>query len=156
MPHAIILINGQKTLIDEKDYEKLSGYRWGLSSTGYVARTTSKGGKYKTFLLHRVIMSAKKGEVIDHINNNPLDNRRENLRFCTQKQNVQNQRTQLRSKSGFKGVCWDNKYNKWRSYIVSSGKQKFLGYYEDKERAAEAYNKAASERFGQFANFNII
>lgn len=84
--------NGSLILLDDEDYP-LTKVAWGINSVGYARRTIrvkENGGKHKTLLMHRHIMDAKAGEVVDHINGNKLDNRRSNLRLCTQSENLLN------------------------------------------------------------------
>ena len=106
-------------------------------------------------------MKAKKGQQIDHINGNKLDNRKKNLRFCTYTQNRCNMGPQLGrkgKKSRFKGVSLrtDIKIVSWMARIVIYGKVKNLGCHRTEEAAAKAYNKAAKIYHGEFAYLNKI
>lgn len=78
----------------------------------------------------------------DHLNGDGLDNRRENLRHVTNRQNQQNQHVGRSSKHP--GVCWDRRDGKWRAVIHIEGRQKPLGYFTTEQAAAEAYNKIAN------------
>lgn len=95
---------------------------------------------------------------IDHINRIRCDNRIENLRdSITHSNNLGNQSIQKRVKtSKHKGVCWDSNRNKWMSSIKVYGKTKYLGRFFNENDAAKAYNKAALEIFGDFANLNEV
>lgn len=106
--------------------------------------------------MHRLIMNAQNGQMIDHINGNVLDNRKENLRLCNKSTNAMNCKVHKHNTSGYKGVAWHKQMKKWRAYIVINDKQKSLGLYKTKEEAAKAYNKAALELFGEFAKVNKI
>ena len=97
----------------------------------------------KNVKLHRYIMGAKKGDIVDHINGNKLDNRRENLRLVTSQENAFNRRT--------KGVHWVNRDKRWRVTITVDGKQKYIGQFKSKEEAIRAYRKAHVEAFGEFS-----
>lgn len=77
---------GQIIHIDAEDYEDLSQFKWHITNLGYVRRTFKGGGEY----LHRRLLMAEKGQEIDHINRNKLDNRKANLRICTRSENMQN------------------------------------------------------------------
>lgn len=107
--------------------------------------------------MHRLIMRAKKGQILDHINGDRFDNRKENLRFCTNSQNLANRSKTSLNKSGYKGVTFiPGRLRPWRAVITYKGKYTNLGYFETKEQAALAYNKAAVKYFGEFARYNQI
>ena len=133
------------TFVDDKDYDLLSRYHWTLQSHGYV-RTYIEG---KAVYMHRMIVGGEKE--IDHINRNKRDNRRLNLRFCTRSQNNANKRKE----SGFVGIRWEQDRRKWLARIGYNGRTINLGRYEDEREAALAYDKAAKEYFGDFAQLNF-
>ena len=100
-----------------------------------------------------------KGYVVDHINGNKLDNRKQNLRFVTQQQNCFNSKRKKphpnsKNPSHYKGVSWRNDRNKWRSTITKDGKRIYLGLFENAQDAALAYNKAAKKYHGKYAKLN--
>lgn len=143
------------TMIDEDDLEKISSYKWHLNICDKTKKYVSSTKNGKTFLMHRVILNAKKDEYIDHINGNGLDNRKENLRICTNQQNSFNSRLRKNNTSGYKGVEKDKKTGKWRSYI-NFNKKIHLGQYLTKKEAALVYNNKAKELFGEFAFINNL
>lgn len=159
----IPLSQGQVALVDDEDYEWLNQWKWHASwgensKTFYVHRNiTRDNGKKTTISMHRVVMHAGKGERVDHEDHNGLNNQKHNLRFCTESQNRIN-RHGLRSHntSGYNGVTWREDRGKWKSYIVVSGKQIFLGYYDSPHGAAIKYNEAAIKYHGEFAALNEI
>ena len=106
--------------------------------------------------MHREIMNAPEGLVVDHINRNGLDNRKVNLRLATAMQNVWNSKRNVNTDSSkYKGVSWDKNKHKWRASIGIDRKTKHLGYFEDEKMAAKAYDKAAKEHRGEFAVLNF-
>jgi hypothetical protein len=155
----IVLSCGMVTKVDSEDYPFLAQFIWHPFKHGRgtvcVARPGPKvDGKNTTIYLHRLVMKAEKGDVVDHINRDPLDNRLVNLRVCSHRENMLNRKGNHGSVSGFKGVAL--KRNKWRARIKVYGKEKSLGSFDTKEQAALAYNKAAAEHFGAFAYLNPI
>jgi len=118
----------------------------------FSSHTPRKKGKQKTIYLHRTIMDCipNDGKVVDHINGNTLDNRKENLRICTQADNCVNRRKNRNNTSGFKGVRWREQNNAYVAYIQVSGKNKYLGLFPTIELADNAYKKASIEFHGEF------
>lgn len=119
---------GKSTKVDDDDYEKYNHLVWHLSDTGYAVR---KSGK--TVRLHRLIMDCPEGMVIDHLNGDKLDNRKSNLRICTQSENAKNMHN-------VKGYSYDKSKNK---YVVRY-RNKFYGRYATEEEAKKAYRLACS------------
>jgi hypothetical protein len=141
---------GKFALVDDGDYEELMKYRWHLHSRGYACTDLNK----KRIYMHRLIMNPKKGYVIDHINHDKLDNRKCNLRTCTQSQNMMNSRVQKKTASIYKGVSFCK--GKWMSRIVLNKKTIYLGVFDIELEAAEAYNAKANYLFEQYAHLNKI
>ena len=149
---TIILTQGQYAIIDDTDYDKMSKYKWYAlrAHNRYwkaVRNIRKSNGKTSIILMSRYIMGAIKGEVIDHINGDTLDNRRDNLRICTQSENMQNIHTN-QGVSSYQGVYWHNQ-RKWRSQIGKNGRKYHLGLFDTKEEAAVAYNQAALEFYNK-------
>jgi hypothetical protein len=142
---------GKSILVDNEDYEMLIQHSWYLRRDGYVAC----GLDGKTVLIHRLIMAAKKGRKVDHINHDKLDNQKANLRLCTHSENMMNQR-KFKGISKFKGVSFNKRQSSWFANITKNKKPFFLGYFDTEEEAAIAYNKKAKELFGEFAYLNEI
>ena len=166
-----MLTQGKETLVDDEDYEMLMEHKWfankdDKSGKFYVKRKSpiDSNGKQKTICMHRVITNAPKGKQIDHINGNPLDNRKENLRTCTNQQNQMNRGKQNNNKSGYKGVRYMKKrkgminehFKPWVAQIKHNQKDIYLGMYKTKEEAALVYNKKAIELFGEYVYLNVI
>jgi hypothetical protein len=154
----ISLSNGFVALVDDKDYDSLIKYRWHFMRARkltYAYRAETNGGKQTNILMHRQIMDAKKGTIIDHLDGNGLNNTRSNLRFVTSSQNAQNTRKAHGKTSAYKGVSWHSSKGKWRAVIKQSGKSTHIGYFASEELAAEAYDNTARAVFGIDGTFNF-
>ncbi len=157
----IKLSQGKVALVDDEDFEYLNQFKWFAHKARgiYYADRHSPRSHYKrTFIrMHREILKLKDSRImVDHINHNGLDNRRENLRSCTNQQNGMNRKSVKNSSSEFKGVSWHSVNKNWLVQI-QKGKDKFyLGYFSSETDAARAYNKKAQELFGEFANLNNV
>jgi hypothetical protein len=140
-------------IIDVADYEWLRKYTWRATGTsaGHYAYCTIRG---RQVLMHRLIMNPPPGMVVDHINGNKQDNRRSNLRVCTQAENLRNSRKH-HGTSRFKGVSWYSKLRKWEAKICRNGETTHLGWFKDEVEAAKAYDRAAVRLFGQFTRLNF-
>src|SRR3990167_923966 len=127
-PMAVIQTSKKEFIIvDDNLLNKVKKFRWYVNRLGYAAND-AKPRK----LMHRLIMSYPK-ENIDHINGNKLDNRLSNLRLCNQSQNNANSSKRKTNVSGYKGVCWNKKYEKWEATITKDYKHIFIGYFDDRK-----------------------
>lgn len=149
-----MLKNGIVALVDDEDFERVNQYKWTAYYANNEYRVMRKTKEGKTQYLHRFIMNAKENENIDHINHNPLDNKKANLRICTHAQNMRNQKKR-RGSSNFKGVHWNKNAKKWMAQITCNYKKHYLGYFEKEENAAKVYDRVAKELFGEFALTNF-
>jgi hypothetical protein len=154
MDREICLTRGLVAIVDDADYERFNEYTWSAMAggSGFIAARRVMG---RLVSLHREITGAKKGETVDHRNGNTLDNRRQNLRVCTARENWQNRKRDGRNTTGYKGVSKRHYGKKFRAYIYDKGKQKFLGDYDLAEEAAKAYDQAAVALYGSFARTNF-
>lgn len=161
---TIQLKPGIDVIVDADDFNMLNTYTWWLCKTKtkravktqLSAQTTVKG---KTVKMHRLIMQAPLGVDVDHINGNPLDNRKANLRICSRSENLMNAGKYTRRNkcsSKYKGVSWHKATKKWEAGLQVNGKRKWLGLFLEEQSAAVAYNLAALKYFGQFANLNVL
>ena len=157
---AIIDIDGYDVLIDKEDVERVMAINWvqcvrpkdkNIYVIHYDHYGKGKKKKTKSLFLHRYLVNAKSGEMIDHINMNTLDNRKCNLRLCNKSENGCNRDRPINNKSGYKGVSWDKKRKKWRAYITKNRKRYELGSFSKIQEAYAAYCKAAKELHGEFA-----
>lgn len=149
---------------DDFDYKLVSEHRWfackGQNSNTIYARTAYiKEGRYRSRLMHRLILlNTPRSLHIDHKNGNGLDNRRINLRICTPSQNSANQSIAKNNKTGCKGInkiIGKTKIS-YRAQITVDKKQINLGCFKSLKEAAAAYNEAAINYFGEFAKVNIL
>lgn len=136
------------TIIDKSDYHLIEGKNLSITPNGYITFTFKK----KRILLHRLIMDAPDGMVVDHRNHDTKDNRRENLRLCTHAENGKNKRPSGLRK--YKGVT--KQANGYACLMNIKKKFTHLGTYDTPEEAALAYNRKATELFGEFACLNVI
>lgn len=140
-------------LFDEDDLELLKPYTWLVRSNKYVVSSINN----KRVPMHRLVMRLNDdGIVIDHINGNPMDNRRCNLRICYQSENCINKvanHKKLHSK--YKGVFSATNGRTYFSTIQYHGKQHYLGSFSNEIDAALAYDAAAKEMFGEYAKLNF-
>lgn len=152
---VIPLSRGKTALIDADAPLSIRGQKWSLSGRGYATSTQVINGKRRQVYLHRAVTSATGGFAVDHINGNPLDNRRANLRVCLRSQNSGNYRKPKTNTSGFKGVT-AAKPSGWKAQIRTDGRlMKHLGVFKTAAEAARAYDRAATEKFGEFAKLNL-
>ncbi len=152
----IKLNKGRYATVDVEDYEKLARYDWQLyeSKCGNFYAVRSENGLLVK--MHRVVMNAPAGFLVDHKSGNGLDNRKANLRIVTAAQNSYNMRKRTKTcSSKYKGVSKVKKNNKWRAYININSKYKHLGYFDNEIDAAGAYDEAAKKYFGEFAKLNF-
>lgn len=156
----IKLTQNKYALVDDEDYEQINQYKWQIHYVGrncYARGNLQKVNReWKKQYMHRLIMNCPEELQIDHINHNGIDNRKRNLRICTQSQNNRSQRSwQKKTSSKYKGVCWNNYSGKWKTQIRLNNKEIHIGYYANEINAALAYDKKAEELFGKFAYLNF-
>lgn len=143
--------------VDEKGKELLESNNWSAHKCGntyYLERADYSTGKKKTVLFHREISNCDPKLDVDHIDRNSLNNRVYNLRCVTRSINLKNKSKQSNNTSGYIGVSFNKKSNKWKAEIQINGKRKRLGLFNCKKEAAIAYNKEA-KKYG-FLNLNEI
>ena len=133
---------------DLEDYDKIKKYTWRETDWGYCLAYDIVNKK-KEILMQYLVFNSE-GQIIDHINRNRLDNRKENLRKCTQQENLRNVSLSTRNKSGFLGV-YLNQNKKWVAQIKINKKMKYLGSFDNIEDAVITRLKAEKEYYGEFA-----
>jgi len=157
---TIPLTQGYVALVDDEDFERLSKFKWNVAVTKctyrvkiYAKRKEKVLGKYTTIRMHRFILGCS-GHV-DHKDGDGLNNQRGNLRPATRMQNGANRKkSTAECSSRWKGVCWRKDLQKWNAYIYFNKQRRHLGHFADEFDAAQAYNFAALELFGEFAKLN--
>jgi len=162
-----IPVSATLAFVDDCDYDFLSQFAWTLvewKGNQYAKRkqrlSDDKYPEYGTISMHSLIL---KGAVkVDHVDGNGLNNTRTNLREVTHAQNIQNQRVQKRSKSGYRGVTyfpncgeWERK-KPWRARIKVDGYDRTIGYFSTPEEAAKAWNEEALDAWGVYAFLNPV
>ena len=152
-------------LVDDKDFELVSRYNWwgkpGYKGIIYVYGKLKDSSRDAPLVyMHRLLLNARLGQEIDHRNHNVLNNQRFNIRICTRSQNAANCQSKVGT-SRYKGVTWHERDMNWKAQIAvpnsdgGCGKQKSLGCFNDEIVAAQVYDKAAKEYYGEFACLNF-
>lgn len=148
--------SGEISIVDDDDFERVSQHRWyyscGRKGNRYFAASAGK------ILLHRFIMNAQVGTQVDHLNGNKLDNRKKNLRICSNAQNNRNKKKKHRENnySEFKGVTWNKKAKKFQVGIRANGTQLHLGLTNFEIVAARVYDHWAKKFHGEYARLNNV
>lgn len=152
----ILLTQGQFAIVDDEDFEELNKFKWHArkdtkSGDFYSCRNKRVNIDKKYVQMHRQVMEYPKGKMIDHRNHNTLDNRKCNLRVCTNSQNQMNAKLSKTNKSGVTGVYFSKKVKKWVAQIRADKKQKYVGIFTDKDDAIKARKEAEEKYFKTFA-----
>jgi hypothetical protein len=163
-PCRIPLGRGLFALVDAEDFDQVQGYEWRAEERkgktyvrAMVTLVRGRNGRRVPVYMHRVVTGAPPRTPVDHVNHDGLDNRRSNLRICDQRQNSQHMR-----RTGLKGLKWIARVGLWQGRIaappasgVGFGVERYLGLFAEREWAARAYDVAALELFGAFAQTNF-
>lgn len=148
----ILLPSGVEAVLDESDFRLVEAGNWHELAKNHTSYCRGRfSGSPKKFLLHRVILQAKDGVIVDHVNGNGLDNRRANLREADHSSNNCNKRVQSNNTSGVKGTYLCRKTGLWIVRIKHHGKRFPVGRFATLEECKVAYSRAATVLFGTFA-----
>lgn len=160
----IPLTRGKVARVDPADYEYLSQFNWQAirpwkkkagTEVWYARRAVGPRSAGKV-MMHLEIAGASRGVTVDHRDGDGLNNCRSNLRVATPaQQNANFVHKRAGTTSRFKGVSWYKAYGRWRAQIQVDGRNRALGYFDDEEEAARAYDAAAKEAFKDFASTNF-
>lgn len=141
--------NGNEFYFDLDDYEKIKEYCWHKTVEGYIATRPS----YDKFIsMHRLIMNCPNEMQVDHINRIKNDNKKNNLRIVTVKENAMNNNRYKNNTSGVTGVSWHKQHQKWYASIRYNNNIFFLGLFEDIEEAINVRKNAEIKYFGEYRN----
>ena len=139
--------SNKEFFFDLEDYIKIKDYTWSENKDGYIVSKFADGTEYK---LYRLVTNCPNNMVVDHINHNILDNRKENLRICTISNNSMNRKLAKNNTSGVTGVHWNKKLNKWIAKITVDHHTIYLGSYDDFAQAIKIRKQAQDKYFGEF------
>lgn len=157
MTRLLYLPLGHSAFVSEEDFENMRSYTWCVNVDTKKRLYACRYAGNKRIYMHREITSCPRGMVVDHINGNTLDNRRSNLRICTQKLNTHN--SVPWGRSGYRGVSQVKSTKRYRVRITDlDGAELNLGSYVDAAHAATVYDAAALLLYGDYAwlNFPIV
>lgn len=137
----IVTIHNKSILVSYDDFDNVKLHSWSVDNKGYA----SAGWNGRTVRLHSFIMNPSGGCVVDHINRNKLDNRRENLRVVPKQVNSWNHKIISTNKSGYNGVYWSKECDKWAVQICRDGYRKHIGLFDSIEKAVLARQREEIE-----------
>jgi hypothetical protein len=164
---VVIYLNKRKSgriaaIIDLEDFDKVNSHTgtWSprldpQSDVHYVEAHVNLSGKKTSMKLHRLILDVPQNKQVDHINHNPLDNRKSNLRIVEHFENSQNRRLRKDNKTGIRGVYWDNHHRKWKAKVTVKQKCVYQGYFDDIKLAEQAANENRMKYMEYLRDINV-
>ena len=149
------ITQGGFAVVDEADRPLVDGLKWSLNGSGYAQHCRFEGGvAILRVIMHRLLMAPKAGLVVDHINGDRLDNRRCNLRVCTNAENSRNRRPSKNAPFGYKGVRASGK-SRFAAVVWLDNRSHKIGTFASAEEAARAYDEVIRVHHGAFARLNF-
>lgn len=149
--YGIISVNDTQFYFDLEDLSFVQSREWYKDKDGYLVHSYFYLGQRRYVRFHRLIMNAPAEQIVDHINKNRADNRKNNLRICRRTENDRNRGLYATNTSGVTGVHYDQKREKWVASITYNSKKLFIGRFEIKEDAIRARLIREVELFKDFA-----
>lgn len=149
--YGILYLGSAEFYFDIEDLDLIRNRDWYQDKDGYLVCSYLYAGKRQFVRFHRIVMKAKPSQIVDHINNNRADNRKENLRCCSRAENNRNRKRYATNTSGVSGVYYDKRRRKWVASITYQHKRLNLGRFKDKDDAIAIRLKIEAELFREFA-----
>lgn len=152
----IPLTRGYFAIVDDDKFEELSNLKWHVSikrnKRPYASTSKKISGKVFSQEMHRMLMSAMPGQIVDHINGNPLDNRIANLRFATHSQNLANN-PKSQGRKRYRGVFRYRNAKRWTAIICKDKRRYVIGVFDTEIEAANAYRNASISLYGDYSPY---
>lgn len=149
--HGVLHLGSFLFLFDLEDLPIIQNHIWYRDKDGYLVSCYYFNGRQRFVRFHRIVMRAQPGQVVDHINKDRSDNRKQNLRCCSRSENVRNRGLCSSNTSGVTGVFFDKARDKWVASITYEHKRILIGRFSAKEDAVAARLAKESELFNEFA-----
>jgi hypothetical protein len=148
--------SNDKFYFDKEDYTLVSKYCWSIDNQNGYVKTIDKVNNTGKLYLHRLVMNCSKGDntIVDHIDRNRVNCRKNNLRIVTRCQNNMNMSIRCDNTTGVTGVHWDKKMKQWCSLISANKTKIHLGYFDNFEDAVKARKEAEEKYFGEYNRTN--
>lgn len=149
--YGVLHLDESEFLFDIEDLPLIESRSWYKDKDGYLVSCYFFNGRRRFVRFHRIVMRAKPGQFVDHINKNRADNRKQNLRCCMMSENVRNRSAYSTNTSGVTGVYFDKQRKKWVASISYNKKRILIGRFASKEDAVLARLEKEAELFKEFA-----